>query len=160
MDVVQEIAMARAQLMDKLSNSYSTYDEDHPYYHMLNQPEAQHVRLDIMTYDLALSRARETNRDDYDAVLKEVQLEVTLELGRILAKTMDPAFAGSKAVKVDEDDAVCSICHEELGRGGYARALGCMHMFHGYCLIKWLNKKTNCPLCRYQMKDREFEYKF
>jgi len=24
----------------------------------------------------------------------------------------------------------------------------CLHVFHDECLVSWLNKKENCPVCR------------
>lgn len=161
---VMQIAEGKAELLNRLSNweKYSTYDGsyDPRSYERLSPEELQHIRLETMTEKLAWSRAEASNRD-FQAVLKEVELEVTIQLAKILADTVDPAFSGTKAVAVDDEDGlVCGVCQEELGREDEARALGCMHKFHAYCIVEWLRRKTACPFCRYQMKHREFHISF
>ena len=40
----------------------------------------------------------------------------------------------------------CSICLEALGENGVP--LQCGHLYHGKCIVPWLQTKGNCPLCR------------
>ncbi len=40
----------------------------------------------------------------------------------------------------------CSICFEPLGEHGVP--LRCGHLYHGKCIVPWLQTKGNCPLCR------------
>ncbi|XP_040990863.1 RING-H2 finger protein ATL1-like [Juglans microcarpa x Juglans regia] len=157
-----QIATLRAELLDRLSNwgKYSTYDgsyDPRTFTGKLDTLELQRVRLDTMTAELALWRARETKRE-FQTVLREVEFEVMRRLGRILAKTVDPAFAGTEEVVVEEENGmVCGVCQEEMQEGDEGRMLGCMHEFHTDCIVRWLRSKATCPLCRYQMQVKEFE---
>ncbi|XP_040994362.1 E3 ubiquitin-protein ligase RNF181 homolog [Juglans microcarpa x Juglans regia] len=154
-----QIAILRAELLDTLRNwgrRCLMFDDSYDPQTLSETLELQRIRMDAMTVELALSRARETKRD-FNTVMIEVELEVTRCLGRILSKTLDPAFAGSEEVKVEEDGAVCGVCQEEMKVGDEGRMLGCMHKFHGDCIVKWLRNKATCPLCRYQVQVKEFE---
>jgi hypothetical protein len=157
-----QIAIWRAELLDRLRNwgRYSTYDGSYDprrYSGKLDAVELEGIKLDAMTEELALSRARETGRK-FETVMTEVELEVMRRLGRILAKTVDPVFAGTEEVAIEEDGAVCGVCQEEMEVGDEGRVLlGCMHKFHSDCALKWLREKATCPLCRYQMQVREFK---
>ncbi|XP_042483953.1 RING finger protein 44-like [Macadamia integrifolia] len=43
----------------------------------------------------------------------------------------------------------CMICMDEYVRGVDVARLPCSHLFHGECIVKWLECKNSCPLCRY-----------
>ncbi|KAL3530304.1 hypothetical protein ACH5RR_009626 [Cinchona calisaya] len=45
----------------------------------------------------------------------------------------------------------CSICQEELLMGSQATKLPCSHMFHGDCVVKWLQENHLCPYCRFSL---------
>lgn len=45
----------------------------------------------------------------------------------------------------------CTICMEEYEGGMEATRLPCSHLFHGYCIVRWLLKSHLCPLCRFPM---------
>jgi len=42
----------------------------------------------------------------------------------------------------------CSICLEAMCRGDSVLQLGCDHLFHASCLLKWLGRSASCPLCK------------
>ena len=158
-----QIAMLRAELLDTTRNwaQHSTFDgsyDPRTFSGKLDPLELQSIRLESLTAKLASFRARETKRD-FDTVMQEVQLEVLRWLGRILAKSMDPVFNGSKDVVIEEDGAVCGVCQEDMNVGVEGRRLKCMHKFHSDCIVNWLRSKATCPLCRYQVQFKEFEPK-
>jgi hypothetical protein len=39
-----------------------------------------------------------------------------------------------------------------------AAKLDCGHKFHENCLVDWLDKKSNCPICRAQVHWSDFAY--
>lgn len=45
----------------------------------------------------------------------------------------------------------CVICLEEFNVGMEVTRMPCMHVFHGDCLARWLEKSHLCPFCRYEM---------
>lgn len=46
--------------------------------------------------------------------------------------------------RLAETQDVCPICLEELSS---ARITPCNHLFHMFCLKKWLNVQNKCPMC-------------
>lgn len=42
----------------------------------------------------------------------------------------------------------CAICLESYSQGELLTELRCSHFFHTECLTKWLQRSTQCPLCR------------
>ncbi|XP_021910714.1 E3 ubiquitin-protein ligase RNF181-like [Carica papaya] len=156
-----DIARLKADWLDRSVNwsKYSTYDgsyDPRTFSGKLDDHEMELVKIDMMTYRLARLRAETTNRD-FCEVRLEVEMEVMVELARILADTIEPAYSGSLATVVEEEAVVCAVCQDEMKKGEEARAMGCKHFFHPLCIIEWLRRKETCPLCRYQMKPKEFD---
>ncbi|XP_027165976.1 E3 ubiquitin-protein ligase RNF181-like [Coffea eugenioides] len=115
--------------------------------------ESLYPKLSGMTAELAMSRAKETDRD-FHAVYEETQHSIRVKVVKILARTVHPALKVLTQVVVSGDDQedgehVCGICQDEMKSEDDVRALGCKHSFHCECIFKWLNKKMVCPLCRY-----------
>ena len=64
-----------------------------------------------------------------------------------------------KPVRIKENDNLiinkecCNICCEDYIVGQYKRTLpNCNHVFHKKCVDKWLKSKSNCPICRNELK--------
>ena len=64
-----------------------------------------------------------------------------------------------KPVRIKENDNLiinkecCNICCEDYIVGQYKRTLpSCNHVFHKKCVDKWLKTKSNCPICRNELK--------
>jgi hypothetical protein len=64
-----------------------------------------------------------------------------------------------KPVRIKENDEIiinkecCNICFEDYIIGQYKRTLpSCNHCFHKKCVDKWLKSKSNCPICRNELK--------
>jgi hypothetical protein len=53
----------------------------------------------------------------------------------------------------------CSISLEEFVIGEQAVRLPCGHMFNEECILDWLKKSNECPVCRYELptEDKEHE---
>ena len=46
----------------------------------------------------------------------------------------------------------CAVCMEDMLLDHGRPALDCGHLFHRYCVLKWLEKRTSkCPLCNYRV---------
>ena len=65
----------------------------------------------------------------------------------------------SKPVRIKENDEIiinkecCNICFDDYIIGQYKRTLpSCNHCFHKKCVDKWLKSKSNCPICRNELK--------
>ncbi|GMJ07050.1 hypothetical protein HRI_004374200 [Hibiscus trionum] len=167
-NIVKRIATLEAETLNRLSNPgrFPTSDDDSDdprtpttttFSWMLDDGRAEFMWCDDMKRKLAKSRARETNRD-LETTFMEVQYEVANELAKILSETIDPAFAGSDGVRIeDEDGGACGICLEDMEKGEEVRAMGaCGHKFHVYCIFRWVKRKQNCPLCRCPLKTKKY----
>lgn len=42
----------------------------------------------------------------------------------------------------------CTICFDQIKKSTKSKPISCKHEFHNACLNRWLQNKTNCPLCR------------
>jgi hypothetical protein len=42
----------------------------------------------------------------------------------------------------------CVVCLESYTHGEILTALHCNHFFHADCLLEWLQRSRNCPMCR------------
>ncbi|CAB4320315.1 unnamed protein product [Prunus armeniaca] len=45
----------------------------------------------------------------------------------------------------------CTICMEDFEGGAEVTRLPCLHLYHGDCIVQWLETSHLCPLCRYPM---------
>lgn len=54
-------------------------------------------------------------------------------------------------VVVDDGNALCAICKDEIEFGGQAKQLPCSHHYHGACIVPWLGIRNTCPVCRYEL---------
>ena len=45
----------------------------------------------------------------------------------------------------------CIICIEKFEGGLELTRLPCSHVYHGDCIVKWLETSRLCPLCRYPL---------
>jgi len=57
-------------------------------------------------------------------------------------------YSAEKNKNVDPESKKCPICLDEFEEGQNVRFLWCMHRFHQNCVDTWLDKHTNCPICK------------
>ncbi|XP_028788735.1 putative RING-H2 finger protein ATL37 [Neltuma alba] len=99
----------------------------------------------IYQYEYRLRRILEESMNDEDEVLRA-----------------DPAcksaIEGLERVKVEQIEGTsvgkygnCTICFEDFAIDSEVLRLPCSHLFHGKCIINWLQNRNTCPLCRFQM---------
>lgn len=55
------------------------------------------------------------------------------------------------SIQCEELEKQCIICQELFQCGDIVLKLGCCHIYHETCLMKWLTNSTTCPLCRLQL---------
>ena len=48
------------------------------------------------------------------------------------------------AEQLERNADVCAICYQDMTT---AKVTRCNHLFHGFCLRKWLYVQDTCPLC-------------
>ncbi|KAL6553080.1 hypothetical protein OROGR_006922 [Orobanche gracilis] len=52
----------------------------------------------------------------------------------------------------------CAVCKNEFAVGENATKLPCRHLYHGGCIIPWLEIRNTCPLCRYELPTDDADY--
>ncbi|KAK9155030.1 hypothetical protein Sjap_002510 [Stephania japonica] len=45
----------------------------------------------------------------------------------------------------------CAICLGEFEVGSELTCMPCAHAFHGECIVEWLERSNQCPLCRFEL---------
>ncbi|KAI7757237.1 hypothetical protein M8C21_023758 [Ambrosia artemisiifolia] len=64
---------------------------------------------------------------------------------RKITSNMNDRFPDATPEELNESDATCIICREEMTT---AKRLVCGHLFHVHCLRSWLERQHTCPTCR------------
>ncbi|OMO82720.1 Zinc finger, RING-type [Corchorus olitorius] len=54
-------------------------------------------------------------------------------------------------VVIEKANVGCPICLEDFMVGTEAVVMRCSHLFHHVCIIPWIAKKTQCPVCRSEL---------
>ena len=53
---------------------------------------------------------------------------------------------------LDVNNYTCCICLDNFNNVKCIKTLQCDHVFHKYCIDKWIDKKNSCPICRSNIK--------
>ena len=75
----------------------------------------------------------------FTAFAGKVQSEVFQTGGGTMAIPLEPSH---------EEASSCVICMENMPMGQRTRGLPCGHVFHEFCVDRWLRHHDNCPTCR------------
>jgi len=52
----------------------------------------------------------------------------------------------------------CAICKDSFKIGEETIGLPCQHLYHGDCILPWLQQHNSCPVCRYELPVDDLEY--
>jgi hypothetical protein len=52
------------------------------------------------------------------------------------------------------EEKSCSICFDEFSKDDEIGLLNCEHFFHSKCIEEWGKYKTECPLCRNNIPEK------
>ncbi|GAB2215331.1 hypothetical protein Droror1_Dr00019714 [Drosera rotundifolia] len=70
---------------------------------------------------------------------------------------------GLPSVKVTEelaksDSSQCAVCLNEFELGSEVKQMPCKHVFHGECILPWLELHNSCPVCRHELPTDDADY--
>lgn len=98
---------------------------------------------------------RQMSREDLENMTQEEQAGLAKEVMDSLSVIK---YEKEKNKNVPDDAKSCPICIEEFEDGNEVRYLWCMHRFHKDCVDKWLEKHSNCPMCKKEYNENEVSY--
>ena len=110
-------------------------------------------RYERMVTELRRLRARDEPSDETSGLTSRLASESEdYHIGKVISKLLKPE---KKAVATSADEMhTCSVCLEELSTANTNMTkTNCGHVFHLTCLLKSLNTKNKCPMCRSDLED-------
>ncbi|CAD8055171.1 unnamed protein product [Paramecium sonneborni] len=93
----------------------------------------------------------------YLAIQFRRQLKVlSLDIPEIGIEILDK-YMPSKKAQVEMLNDFCCICLVNYEENDIVRETPCNHTFHDKCIIEWFKKNKNCPYCRLNFTEEEFQ---
>ncbi|XP_074317113.1 uncharacterized protein LOC141653290 [Silene latifolia] len=59
---------------------------------------------------------------------------------------------------VTDEKSLCAVCKEMIEVGEEGKQLPCSHLYHGDCIIPWLQIRNTCPVCRFELPTDDPDY--
>jgi len=88
----------------------------------------------------------------------------TIDQGNGVPPTSASALETLPKIKITAQDLEesqnchCTVCIEDFVLGEEALRLPCGHLFHEHCIKTWLQKHSQCPVCRYELPTDNVSY--
>ena len=79
-----------------------------------------------------------------NVLIREDMLDCSACIERKKCKTIEKSLPKTICETVE----TCSICISDIDKYDRCVNLSCNHMFHSFCISKWVISHTNCPYCR------------
>ncbi|CAA2979133.1 E3 ubiquitin- ligase Praja-2-like isoform X1 [Olea europaea subsp. europaea] len=101
--------------------------------------------------------------DDYTLTMEQwVENENAVKIGLPASKSVVENLP-SVVLTVDEvqknnDSVVCAVCKEDVAAGEKITRMPCFHLYHGDCILPWLEIRNTCPVCRYELPTDDADY--
>ncbi|XVF11692.1 hypothetical protein REPUB_Repub08aG0049600 [Reevesia pubescens] len=115
---------------------------------VLNEQMIMSLYNDDYDYDFDddYSEIEDEEEDDTDG---ETLIEVNEQMGFVPASKS--AIEALEKVSGFGNSEICAICLGKEKEEEEAKRMPCGHLYHGDCIVQWLEKSNLCPLCRYTM---------
>lgn len=114
-----------------------------------------HVQIHALNSQGVETISRLYLRPDVDVVVDDGDGEDDGDGGALrVSAASERSVPELKKVKIESSQSsvqLCAVCLEGLSVGTEATCMPCSHLYHENCILRWLDKSTLCPLCRFEM---------
>jgi hypothetical protein len=92
------------------------------------------------------------NRDIINRIIRNrnVNNNIQINFPEIVIKDLN---------KLDEANKSCTICLDDFVNNEKVVALPCLHYFHKKCINKWMERKKECPICKFVLTQENINKK-
>ncbi|KAI3807705.1 hypothetical protein L1987_23642 [Smallanthus sonchifolius] len=99
----------------------------------------------------------------YQSLTQMVSQDIVImsSVKMLIVNSAKSAVEGLRTVEVNSTDIeICAVCKDSVfnNEGKIAKQLECGHIYHGDCIVPWLNLKNSCPVCRFELPTDDPEY--
>ncbi|CAA3028759.1 E3 ubiquitin- ligase Praja-2-like isoform X1 [Olea europaea subsp. europaea] len=107
--------------------------------------------------------ARSDLSDDYIMTTEQlVENEDAVKFGHPASKSVVENLPSIELtvdkVREKNDAVVCAVCKENVAVGEKMTRMPCFHLYHGDCILPWLEIRNTCPVCRYELPTDNADY--
>jgi hypothetical protein len=94
------------------------------------------------------------SRTTITASANEQQYVVPPASKAVLDNLIHLRLRGTKGLSNHDE---CVLCMDKFQVNDVVTALPCGHMNHSNCIVDWLERRGNCPTCRYELPNDELD---
>lgn len=87
----------------------------------------------------------------------DLELRVDWHRERQIRRVVEDLGSVNKNIS-EEENVMCAICLSDFEAAEEVCQLRCheLHIFHKKCIVQWLKKKNECPVCRQRAYKRVY----
>jgi len=97
------------------------------------------------------SDAKEVGKDEILVVSNQKQLETSCSSGLQAGGSATDEETGGNMSLMEAGKDPCPVCFEDYTNGdeiAWSKNGNCSHVYHVNCILTWLMKHDDCPICR------------
>lgn len=108
-----------------------------------------------MPMEMIELQGREFDGDDYEALMRLDERNAPRMGMSQTAIDMLPEYICTQDSDAGKDG--CVVCLEAFRKGQTLRTIPCLHRFHKQCIDHWLQRKSTCPICLYEIRIEDLQ---
>ncbi len=91
---------------------------------------------------------RQQDLERLEAAQLQEAIDASLLMNDYVPEPADREMVSKLRVKRLGGPEMCVICQEEMEAGAEYLELGCEHVFHRACALRWFESGSTCPICK------------
>ncbi|XP_036860379.1 E3 ubiquitin-protein ligase RNF8 isoform X2 [Manis javanica] len=142
---------ARVEELEKTFQEEEQHLQDFTYQKEQGEEDLKQQLAQALQEHRALMEELNRSKKDFEAIVqaKNKELEQTKEEKEKVQAEKEEVLSHMNDVL--ENELQCIICSEYFIE---AVTLNCAHSFCSYCIKEWMKRKTECPICRKNIKSK------